>query len=585
MLIYEDGDSRSDIQLKEDAHAHSRYPPSTLSDSSGPRGEKELAEKYAAAAHGEVEVGVLVSEADNAVREAKGKIGRALHAVTAQLARWGLEVNGIVPIPEEQRTERRLYQFFFVWFSANANILTLSAGTVGPAYYSLGIRDSFYVILVVDLITCAFPAFFSTFGPKLGTRAMVQSRFSWGYYGAILPSLLNVLSMQGYLVVNTIIGGQTLAEVSGHLSATLGIVIIALISLAITFCGCKVLHWYQTLIWIPNVIAFIVMLAVGGKQIAQASVTSTSPAPASMLLSFGSSLAATVVSWSTLTPDYGVYHDSKASAWKVFAYAYLGFFVSSLPAHMLGAAFAAAAVSVPSWEAGFGDGNDVGGLVAAILAPTKGFGKLLLVLLSLTAPSAVAPTMYTVCTSFMTIHRALARIPRFLIALVSTAVLIPLAIVGAAKFYTTFVDILALIGYWIAPFCAIVMTEHFLFRRGSYSLAAYDVPHAWSDPAHPNLPRGPAAFCALGAAVALIVPCIQQAWFTGPIAARGNTGDLGMVVGFAVSVPVYAAARGAEVWWTRRRRMGMARKESREMSEVGEAGGPRRRLGGLLSRV
>lgn len=28
----------------------------------------------------------------------------------------------------------------------------LSAGTVGPAYYNLGIRDSFYVILVVDLV-------------------------------------------------------------------------------------------------------------------------------------------------------------------------------------------------------------------------------------------------------------------------------------------------------------------------------------------------------------------------------------------------------------------------------------------------
>ncbi|KAJ8456022.1 hypothetical protein ONZ51_g12283 [Trametes cubensis] len=176
---------------------------------------------------------VLVSEADTAVREAKTRIGRALRAVTAQLARWGLEVNGIAPIPDRDRTDRRLYQFFFVWFSANANILTLSAGTVGPAYYGLGILDSLYVIIIVDIITCAFPAFFAIFGPKLGTRTMVQSRFSWGYYGVIIPSILNVLVLQGYLVVNTIIGGQTLAEVSEHLDATLGIVIIALLSLAV----------------------------------------------------------------------------------------------------------------------------------------------------------------------------------------------------------------------------------------------------------------------------------------------------------------------------------------------------------------
>ena len=39
--------------------------------------------------------------------------------------------------------------------------------------------------------------------------------------------------MEGYLVINAIIGGQTLAEVSPRLDATLGIVIISLICLAV----------------------------------------------------------------------------------------------------------------------------------------------------------------------------------------------------------------------------------------------------------------------------------------------------------------------------------------------------------------
>lgn len=99
---------------------------------------------------------------------------------TSLLTRWGLETNGIQPIPAEERTDRRTYQMFFVWFSANLNILTLTAGTVGPAFYGLGIRDSLLVILVVDIVTCAFPAYFGVFGPKLGTRGMVQARFSWG---------------------------------------------------------------------------------------------------------------------------------------------------------------------------------------------------------------------------------------------------------------------------------------------------------------------------------------------------------------------------------------------------------------------
>lgn len=39
--------------------------------------------------------------------------------------------------------------------------------------------------------------------------------------------------MQGFLVLNCIIGGQTLASVSSHLNDTLGIVIISVISLAV----------------------------------------------------------------------------------------------------------------------------------------------------------------------------------------------------------------------------------------------------------------------------------------------------------------------------------------------------------------
>nr|VWO98603.1 N/A [Ganoderma boninense] len=95
---------------------------------------------------------VLVTQVENVVDEKLTRIGRLSRRVTLQLARWGLEVNGVTPVPETQRTDRRLYQFFFVWFSANANILTLSAGTVGPAFFNLGILDSFFVIIVVDVM-------------------------------------------------------------------------------------------------------------------------------------------------------------------------------------------------------------------------------------------------------------------------------------------------------------------------------------------------------------------------------------------------------------------------------------------------
>ena len=51
--------------------------------------------------------------------------------------------------------------------------------------------------------------------------------------------------MEGYLVLNTIVGGQTLAEVSDHLSPTLGIVIIAVISLIVSMFPINPYHSYR----------------------------------------------------------------------------------------------------------------------------------------------------------------------------------------------------------------------------------------------------------------------------------------------------------------------------------------------------
>lgn len=80
---------------------------------------------------------------------------------------------------------------------------------------------------------------------------------------------------------------------------------------------------------------------------------------------------------------------------KIFLYVYFGFLLPSLAWHLVGAAFAAAAPGIPSWDAGFEDGTNVGGLLAAVLSPAGGFGKFLLVLIALSTSCACAPTMYT----------------------------------------------------------------------------------------------------------------------------------------------------------------------------------------------
>lgn len=140
----------------------------------------------------------------------------------------------------------------------------------------------------------------------------------------------------------------------------------------------------------------------------------------------------------------------------------------------------------------------------------------------------------------------------------------PIVIVGSSRFYATFVDILGMlccvrrrdlilnsslgfVGYWNAPFCAIVLAEHFVFRKNRWS--SYHVLDAWNKPDHPNLARGYAAVFTFVVAIGFVVMCMDQAWWVGPIA-RAGTGDIGMLCGFTLSIPLFVCARWLERVWS-----------------------------------
>ena len=89
--------------------------------------------------------------------------------------------------------------------------------------------------------------------------------------------------------------------------------------------------------------------------------------------------------------------------------------------HFIGAVFAASAPYTPSWNNGFDNGNNVGGLIGAVLSPLGGFGKFLTVVLALSVPSGCAPTIYTFGSSSMTVAPFFAKVPRYIYAIVSEA--------------------------------------------------------------------------------------------------------------------------------------------------------------------
>jgi NCS1 nucleoside transporter family len=417
---------------------------------------------------------------------------------------------------------------------------SVTFGMVGTLSFGLSLRDAALVILFFTLLSTVPVAYMCTWGPKTGMRQLVQARFSFGKYFVSILVLLNLATLTGFCVVDSIIGGQALSAVkSGEtISATVGIVIISLLALIIAFFGFKVLHIYERWAWIPALIALIIATGCGGKGLGQQLEAPAATAP--QILSFGSLVAGFMLPWAALASDFSTYMHPKAPSTRIAAYTYVGLALPTILLMTLGAAMGGATPNIPDWEAGY-EVNAASGVLAAMLHPAGGFGRFVTVILGFSMLGNLAATMYSITLNLQMLVPWLFRIPRFIFSIVITAIVIGVAVEAAKSFFVNLENFLGVIGYWAAAFIGIILVEHLLFRRGSFTAYTKD-DEAWDDTQ--KLPLGIAAIAAGIASLGLIVPGMSQTWFTGPIGK--TTGDIGFEVAFAISSLVYVPLRYME---------------------------------------
>ncbi|KAK3308767.1 permease for cytosine/purines, uracil, thiamine, allantoin-domain-containing protein [Chaetomium strumarium] len=448
-----------------------------------------------------------------------------------------VEVRGITPIPVKERNVSQTVNIFTLWWSMNTNILGITFGMLAPVY-GLNLRDSSLVILFFTLLTTILPAYLSTWGPKIGMRQMLQARYSFGRYLVSIPVLLNLATLTGFCVIMAVVGGQCLSAVAdGNLSVTVGIVLTAVLTLGISFCGYRVLHSFERYAWISALISIIVAVGCGGRDLHK-QVVYDAPPPASSVLNFGMIVASYMIPWACLSSDFTTYLKPDTPPSKIFVYSFVGLATPTVLLMVLGSAIGNAIPNVPEWQAGY-DQNLVGGVLAAMLRPAGGFGKFLVVVLSFSLLGNLAATSYSVTLNLQLLLPFLVKVPRYLFSIVFAAIVIPVAIRAASDFFVNLENFVALIAYWTSAFLAVVLVEHFVFRKGD--CAAYD-PDAWNDAR--RLPWGVAALGAGVLSMGLVVPSMAQVWWTGPIAE--TTGDIGFEVAFALSAVLYVPLRWAE---------------------------------------
>jgi purine-cytosine permease-like protein len=225
----------------------------------------------------------------------------------------------------------------------------------------------------------------------------------------------------------------------------------------------------------------------------------------------------------------------------LFSYAYAGYVIPTILLMVLGAAIGGAVPNVPSWAEAYAT-NSAGGVMAEMLKPAGGFGKFVVVILAFSVIGNIGLSMYSVALNLQMFPFLpfLTKVPRSVFSIVVTAILIPVSIEAAKKFFESLENFLGIISYWSASFVGIMIVEFVWFRR--MDERTYD-PTIWND--RRKLPPGIAGISAGICSFGLVVPCMAQIWYTGPIAK--TTGDIGFEVAFALSAILYVPFRTLEI--------------------------------------
>ncbi|RYP04860.1 hypothetical protein DL764_004183 [Monosporascus ibericus] len=186
---------------------------------------------------------------------------------------------------------------------------SITFGMLGPTY-GLRLRDCALVILFFSLLTAAIPVYLGTLGPKTGLRQMIQARYSFGRYLVSVPVILNLATLTGFCVITCVVGGQCLSAIrDGSVSEAVGIVVIGLLALFISFCGYDVLHQYERFAYIPALICFAIVAGCGGSHLKEQA--DAPPTTAKAVLSFGMIIASYMIPYAALASDFTTYLNPK----------------------------------------------------------------------------------------------------------------------------------------------------------------------------------------------------------------------------------------------------------------------------------
>lgn len=469
-----------------------------------------------------------------------GKLG-----LLPRLFASGIETRGVERIPENQRESKNAWNNILMWWSVNTVFDIIPVGVLAQSTFTLSFANAVAAILCFGALGAVATAFVATLGPITGLRTIMITRFSSGYLGCTIYSVLNILTQLGFATTTVILGGQTLSNINpGTIPSIVGIIIIGVCSLIPCIIGYNMVHVYERYAWIIILTSMLFLWGLGGKAgydiNAQKPLENTGHALSADILSFGGIVFGLVTGWAPVAADFNCRLPADTPPMRVFLLTFFGLFIPICFVGILGAALTT--ITDPAYVAAF-RGGSTGGLVAQVLSPWGHFGQFILVLLALSVIANNIPNTYSAGLSMQALGRPFGIIPRTFWVLLAFVAYTVAGVAGHEHFFTILSNFLRILSDWTAFFIVIIAEEHFIFRRkngplGGYNLDDYDTPS--------KLPVGVAGILAGCFGVAGAVIGMSQPVYTGPLGGMVGA-EIGFELAAAFSAVTYLPLRAFEI--------------------------------------
>ncbi|KAI1190352.1 permease for cytosine/purines, uracil, thiamine, allantoin-domain-containing protein [Nemania serpens] len=461
-------------------------------------------------------------------------------------AKFGVESEAINrKLPEERRPVKwhEELSMALLWASATMNTSCFATGFLGWEL-GLSLKQTVVISILGSLVGATLPGFAATFGAATGLRQISVSRYSFGWWPNKIIAALNVVVQIGWAAVACITGGLALtAAADGHLSLVVGIVILAIVAMLISFVGLKAILIYERYAWIVFFTIFLIFFGETGRYADNTTPSSLKGADLTAgILSLAAIVYGSSASWVSIASDYYVHYPANVSRVKVFLMTTFGVAIPTSVGMVAGCVVASALNNRPDW-ADIYEKDGIGFLVHTMLYP-RGFAKLILTLLVLSGINVNVVSIYSAAIACQQFAHPCARVPRFVWTLMCFVLILGLALGGREQLNVYLQNFLSLLGYWSTSYFAILLIEHYVFRKGNFD--NYDL-DAWNNPA--RLPIGLGAMAAFLVGVVGWILGMVETWYVGPvgnlIGSRG--GDVANELTFIVTMVTYLPARYFEL--------------------------------------